>query len=396
MHCKALVNLYRRDADDDVFTQPAQAWGRDSPSREVTAPSGSQTCTNSTSPILRESGLPNVTTDDPSCGLPADSALSRQPLAAINEDSKTRRASPTHSNGLRSDILESGADPLSTNHAQSALLESALDATKLTPSESLLLQAQCSEREDQTGPPLNSLLTTLSRSTPDRIYTIQLARGPIQVSGAPQTCSEKARGKEHFGMKASAVDMLSDISALEHLGEDWRPSFVIDLSDPAARCRPTLKILHANASLESSRATLDLLEVDGEHAHASEEFVRFKNWILNAPDPSSQTIAPSHQYGGVRWTYVTLRHRFRFVSGDKAATLPSVPPDEVPQAPGTQHPAQGGARARGPEPADDTTGPAVKVSPEVPTAKFSFDWTRIPLTDDVPEHIRVARSVDWA
>lgn len=197
-------------------------------------------------------------------------------------------------------------------------------------------------------------------------------------------------------MKASAVDTLSDISALEHLGEDWRPSFVIDLSDPAARCRPTLKVLHANASLQSSRATLDLLEMDGERALASEEFVGFNNWILNAPDSSSQTIAPSHQYGGVRWTYVTLRHRFRFVSGDNAATLPSVPPDELPQAPGTQHPTQGGARARGPEPADGPTGPAVKASPEVPTAKFSFDWTRIPLTDDVPEHIRVARSVNWA
>lgn len=122
-------------------------------------------------------------------------------------------------------------------------------------------------------------------------------------------------------MRASAIDTLLDISALEHLGEDWRPSFVIDLSDPADRCRPTLKVMHANVSLESSQATLDLLEMDGERALARREFVRFRNWILKAPYSNPRTIALSHQYDGVRWTSVTLRHKFRFVSGTSSPSL---------------------------------------------------------------------------
>ena len=239
------------------------------------------------------------------------------------------------------------------------------------------------------------MLTALSQSAADSIYTVQLARGPIQVSGVPLTCSRIARGNGHSGVKASAVDTLLDIGALEHLDEDERPSFVIDLSDPTARCEATLKIFHTNTSLESSKAILDLPETDAERALASEEFVRFKAWILRGPDSGPRTTTPNYHYGGVRWAYVTLRQRFRFVFGDKAAALPSVPPDEIPRAPSTCHPSQVGAGAHGSEPAGGSTGPAARVSPQVPTAKLFFEWRRIPLADDVPEHIRVVRSVDW-
>lgn len=34
--------------------------------------------------------------------------------------------------------------------------------------------------------------------------------------------------------------------------------------------------------------------------------------------------------------------------------------------------------------------------PTVPSDAASFDWTRIPITDNMPSHIRFARSVDWA
>lgn len=304
----------------------------------------------------------------------------------------------THNKRLLRGGLESEVGPPAAKRARHAMLGS---VTGLPSPESLLFQMQWSNRGDQMGPGSYSSLAALAgstsipnaRSAADSISTVQLVQGTIEVPHNPTTYPRNAQGKGQAGVEVSAVGTLLGMSALELLDEDRRPSFVIDLSDPTIYCQASLGILHVNESLGSSKSTLDILEIDEECA--SDEFLHFKSWIFNTTDSVSQTIVPSHTYGGVRWTYVTLRQRFRFVSGDKIATVSSVSSGEVQSVSGIHHSTQGGVGAHGAEPCDDPASSTAGPLSQAPTAKLTFDWTRIPLTDGIPEHIRVARSVDW-
>lgn len=72
------------------------------------------------------------------------------------------------------------------------------------------------------------------------------------------------------------------------------------LLDPVGRCRETLKIVHINAYFESSKATLDPLEVDAKHGLASGDLVCFKSRVLNLQGPYLQNTTASYHRGGVR------------------------------------------------------------------------------------------------
>uniref|UniRef100_A0A8H7N7Q2 PAS-like domain-containing protein n=1 Tax=Bionectria ochroleuca TaxID=29856 RepID=A0A8H7N7Q2_BIOOC len=158
-----------------------------------------------------------------------------------------------------------------------------------------------------------------------------------------------------------------------------------------------------------------------------DQFDQGTGWTRRPPPP--------HTYGGITWTCSTLRRRFRFVSGntpleliqaESPAPLPDAPAaidqqgeDPSPDIPLTPEvdpvdPSDyfGDARRKSSQaesivetiPEDPLPDTESRHHPDDFTnevlqaqiARPCFDWTRIPLMDDLPEHIRLARTTDWS
>lgn len=250
------------------------------------------------------------------------------------------------------------------------------------------------------------------------------------------------------GSLTSSVDMSTDtrnlpaglqavqgIGAIELLEHDDRPTFLLDLASPLNVNRPGLNILYYNGSLRCCPEIQNLVAVDSEDSTVAQDFERFKSWAYDLPkNDASNKPLPYHEYGAITWTCITLRQRFRFISGNvtpapprsisphprsaepcAAAANDSPPPHFVPASPA-------GESAEPPDYYSDA-GPSVagKTSSPGPTmtvleqsadhghpdeftnqvlqfqpTRTVFDWTRVPAADSLPEHIKFAKSVDWA
>jgi len=224
--------------------------------------------------------------------------------------------------------------------------------------------------------------------------------------------------------------MLQGVGVIEFLEQDERPTFLIDLDNSANASRAGLHILYYNASLRGAHEVLQYLSVDQEDASADTDFGRFKSWIMT--QSKARVSADTHKYAGITWTLSTLRRRFRFVSAqtcvatprpstalpliDETAAsetrsaghspqMPVTPDAELVDAPdyfGDAEPIdanfgradvdaimEGGDTRLHP---DEFTNQVFQSQP----ARSIFDWTRIPVSDALPPHIKFARSVDWA
>ncbi|KAF7562966.1 hypothetical protein G7046_g1127 [Stylonectria norvegica] len=297
-------------------------------------------------------------------------------------------------------------------------------------------------------PVAESTATMLSRMREDPaggVTTLKLPRA--SVSSISPGRSESTPGSWGSSMDITApsmspdsralppgLQMLQSVSVIELLEQDERPTFLIDLNNSANASRAGLHILYYNAALRAAQEVLQSLSVDQEDASPATDFGRFKSWIMDtskASKPSKRTPT-SHYYAGITWTASTLRKRFRFVSGngsfadarpdspaplaDEQAILeqrsrgpsPEMPvtPDaelvDIPDYFGDVDPGAEGASCSaigdGPDGGgtrlhpDDFTNQVFQAQP----AKSIFDWTRLPISDNLPPHIRFARSVDWA
>lgn len=229
--------------------------------------------------------------------------------------------------------------------------------------------------------------------------------------------------------------MLQGVGVIELLEQDERPTFLIDLNNSANANRAGLHILYYNGSLRSAHEILELLSVDQEDAASNTGFGRFKSWIMKTPKRDSAGATPtSHSYAGINWTCLTLRRRFKFISGNSGfarvrlssptplatveepmhepqsrASSPAMPvtpdaePVDAPDYFGDADPLEtvDTGTARDEDMPDDTNA---RHHPDEftnqvfqsQTAKSIFDWTRIPLTESLPDHIRFTRMVDWA
>ncbi|KAI6783276.1 Hybrid signal transduction histidine kinase K-like protein [Emericellopsis cladophorae] len=237
---------------------------------------------------------------------------------------------------------------------------------------------------------------------------------------------------------APGLQGLSGIDVIELLDQDDRPTFLVDLANPVNSSRPGMHILFYNTALRTSRSVLRLLIVEQDGSTAATEFGNFKSWVMTSvkstegPDPP----LPQHTYGNITWACSTLRKRLRVVSA--VTPIPSdrvdspIPLTEEPIAldqqiedPSPDMPLTPGTEAIDPldyfgeaptkadtvdaitvngvgtEPALDTsdrhhpdefTNAVLQAQP----ARSTFDWTRIPVTDELPEHIKLARSKDWS
>lgn len=274
------------------------------------------------------------------------------------------------------------------------------------------------------------------------VTTVKLPRASISSTSPAMSGSTP-------GSLTSSMDMSSDtrnlpaglqavqgIGAIELLEHDDRPTFLLDLASPLNVARPGLNILYYNGSLRCCPEIQSLVAVDSEDAAAAEGFDRFKSWAYHVAKNDGTDTPPScHEYGAITWTCITLRQRFRFISGNVSPAVPrSV-----------------SSRARSAEPATAVTRDSSPRVPSVPTSpageivdppdyfcdaspnlkgessdlgtfktvleqsadhghpdeftnevlqfqptKTVFDWTRVPVSDTLPEHIKFAKSIDWA
>lgn len=190
----------------------------------------------------------------------------------------------------------------------------------------------------------------------------------------------------------AGLQAVQAIGAIELLEHDDRPTFLVDLPDSTV----------------------------------AQGFDRFKTWACSLASP------PCHEYGAITWTCTTLRRRFRFISGNvtpapprSVSPHPPLPDPPVGVADGSppfeptspveetaDHPGYFGDAVPGPKGCapslgaiqtalehgehhghpDEFTNQVLQFQP----TKTVFDWTRVPLSDSLSEHIKFAKSVDWA
>ncbi|KAJ9428491.1 hypothetical protein QL093DRAFT_2136854 [Fusarium oxysporum] len=289
--------------------------------------------------------------------------------------------------------------------------------------------------------PAISMLSRMREDPAGGVTTLKLPRA--SVSSISPGRSESTPGSWGSSMDAPAhtttpdsrslppgLQMLQGVGVIEFLEQDERPTFLIDLDNSANASRAGLHILYYNASLRGAHEVLQYLSVDQEDASADTDFGRFKSWIMT--QSKARVSADTHKYAGITWTLSTLRRRFRFVSAqtcvatprpstalpliDETAAsetrsaghspqMPVTPDAELVDAPdyfGDAEPIdanfgradvdaimEGGDTRLHP---DEFTNQVFQSQP----ARSIFDWTRIPVSDALPPHIKFARSVDWA
>ncbi|PHH73226.1 hypothetical protein CDD82_5601 [Ophiocordyceps australis] len=236
---------------------------------------------------------------------------------------------------------------------------------------------------------------------------------------------------------APGMQAIQGIGVIELLEHDERPTFLIDLANPVNVTRTGLNILYYNNSLRACPDIYNLVTVDSDAGSPADAFDSFKAWVYTIFKnvEGSDLQLPYHEYGYITWTCTTLRHRYRFVSGnisaaswrhsnspfrlsvdsvalapDDSALSPSMPVTPVGDL--TDVPDYFGdavSNAQGDESAmasvkselegnpsrchpDEFTNQVLQLQP----IKSMFDWTRVPITENLPEHIKFAKSIDWA
>ncbi|KAI1314178.1 histidine kinase [Xylaria venustula] len=296
-----------------------------------------------------------------------------------------------------------------------------------------------------TGSEATTMLKTVRDGT--EVTTLKLARGtvsaasPARSSSTPGSWSsiEAATLNRSPDTQASvpSLQVLQSVGILELLEQDDRPTFIVDSLNPV-NSTPTgpFSILYANPALHVSDAIRRLVYGDFHENHDGKtEFNNFRTWVKSGGTPTEglEAFMPSYHYGGVEWTCSTLRNRFRFVSANtSAASIAHTSPEPL-----LEREASFESRSRGLTPmaqpqtpsdviihegdyfgdvgemsTDSQTQPGVdndigepmvihRSHDFIPEAleslpQPSFDWTRIPLTADLPDHIHFARTRDWA
>ncbi|KAG4222602.1 hypothetical protein PC116_g28924 [Phytophthora cactorum] len=279
------------------------------------------------------------------------------------------------------------------------------------------------------------------------VTTLKLARGtvhsasPARSSSTPGSWSSIDAGSLVRSPESIAatpgLQALQGIGVLELLERDDRPTFIIDSLNTVTSNPDPLPIVYANPALQVSDSIRHLLSGEfHDNVEAREEFLNFKAWV-NAGGSNSDGIdvfLPSFRYGGYGWTCSTIRNRFRFVSANtSAASIARASPEPL-----LERESSIDSRARDLSPNTQVKTPSDIVLPDrdyfglanpidsdvqmqqgvsndgetnlplygddgltpeaipPPVLQHSFDWTQLPYTEDLPEHIKFTRNIDWA
>ena len=143
----------------------------------------------------------------------------------------------------------------------------------------------------------------------------------VSSSGAYQDANASTRSSISLSdtsdreNNSHTMDTFGQIGIVEFLEHDERPTFVIDLDDPATIVSGTIHVLFANAALRS-RPTL-LNEISAGSRQGSIWHSDFQSWMVKSvKDHHGRDLSiPTFRRGEFLWTCSTLRKRFRLVSG---------------------------------------------------------------------------------
>lgn len=304
---------------------------------------------------------------------------------------------------------------------------------------------------DSTADLAAGMLSPIGEDSHETVTTLKLPRA--NVSTVSPTLSGSTPGSMASSIDISGsstspdsiaipsnLQMIRSIGIIELLENDIRPTFMIDLQNPSNTTQPHLLIQYYNHSLRACSDIHPLLNAGCDNNPTTPEFLHFKQWALcstlTAERPELRF--PSCEYGRITWTKSTVRQRFRFISG--SINLSASPDRSVAGVVGTDAQecmdedsshadleAQAETAATDVEPADyfgdaaaekpedcrvnnferaliDQANVAQPGHPDEFTnqvlqsreSRPSFDWTRIPMSDSLPEHIRLAKTTDWA
>ncbi|KAK3177617.1 hypothetical protein K4F52_009618 [Lecanicillium sp. MT-2017a] len=309
---------------------------------------------------------------------------------------------------------------------------------------------------DSTSDLAASMLSRGSDPSHESVTTLKLPRACVSSASPALSGSTPGSLSSSIDVSASSISpdsvtlpsnlqVLRSIGVLELLEDDDRPTFMVDLNNPANAIQPNLPILYYNASLRAFQEIHHLFmseSPDGRAAPPTAEYQTFKAWVLStATDPQRPELTlPSCDYGHITWTRSTVRQRFRFISGNinlssSTGSVYSSPKTSLVDEPESVDVDLATATLPAPvEPAADSLEPidyfgdavsetskpvssaeqlrferalSTQAGPGHPDeftnqvlqskeARPFFDWTRIPMSDSLPEHIKLAKATDWA
>lgn len=182
-----------------------------------------------------------------------------------------------------------------------------------------------------------------ARGEDKHVKTVSLAKGtittPAYMPNAPT--SNPGRGRAHSNSvdrsstaRSSSSDggtstmgkegpggmgaMLNSIGIVELLEQDERPTFVIDLGEPANYGAGQIYSLFVNQALQSHAGLHE--QITGSANTPTPEpqnFLHFKSWLLSASigGESLNVCLPACPFAGLVWNCSTLRKRLRIISG---------------------------------------------------------------------------------
>ncbi|KAH8179306.1 histidine kinase-, DNA gyrase b-, and HSP90-like ATPase domain-containing protein [Sarocladium implicatum] len=291
-----------------------------------------------------------------------------------------------------------------------------------------------------------SMLARIREDSSGGVITLKLPRASVSTTALSGSTPGSWGSSMEISVPSLSPDVkswpadlriINDVGVLELLEQDDRPCFLVDLNNNANASRPGFHIHYMNPALKSARILLsDLLVLDQSNVEAAEAYAKFKAWLFSPSkiEDGIEVTQTPYTYANATWTSSTLRRRFRFVRAHASfldfRTESPMPIAEDAVAPTANSPAASPSLPVTPDPEaledadyfggaptksshdsaseglnllpmdtdtdrrhpDDFTNQVLQSQPE----RQSFDWTRIEMTPDLPEHIRFARSVDWA
>lgn len=165
-----------------------------------------------------------------------------------------------------------------------------------------------------------------------KVKTLRLARGTPTSPGRPSRPLRTPSGQSVSGSsvklrspaeetKSASLSLLQQISILELLDQDDRPTFVIDLGNHANLEPGPLNIVFSNVALKASMGLLEMVtgktDLNSPGLSATTAFNEFKAWITSyvKNNQSLDVTLPSFSYAGATWICSTLRKRLRVIRG---------------------------------------------------------------------------------
>ncbi|KAF2858076.1 hypothetical protein K470DRAFT_260147 [Piedraia hortae CBS 480.64] len=263
----------------------------------------------------------------------------------------------------------------------------------------------------------------------------QSSRSPTPAMTVARRWSERSSASRSstINSMASSRDPMASIGAVELLDQDERPVFAVDLADHANYGPGPLRLAYVNPALNAVTGLAQ--DISGESQGSPDMFLQFKCWLLgvNLTGEAISAPLPKMDFMGMTWNFVTLKKRMRIVSGSPSVTTmvasetcSPTPANPIKTRAMVQSSDYFGRTSSPPlnrsedSPVFSYTArisslpatPSVLLSPRLesdsedaiytgsalpsPTLSPFFDWTRLPVDDKMPAHVRFARSVDWA